>query len=91
MLHHNGNILTAFVSYFPDFLTLQTYSDDVDVSPRLVNTSSISFANQYYECDGNEAVLRDCSQILKQCASEQRTSLTCKGRLSFIFTQCIRQ
>lgn len=40
------------------FLTTQTCRDGVDVSPLLINTPSTSFANRYYECDGNEAVLR---------------------------------
>lgn len=65
------------------FITLQTYRDGVDVSPRSVSTPSIFFASQFYECDGNEAVLRDCSQNSKHCGSGQRTFLTCKGSLSF--------
>ncbi|XP_052696254.1 multiple epidermal growth factor-like domains protein 6 [Crassostrea angulata] len=40
--------------------------------------SSTLFANGNYECDGNEAVLRDCSHSSKQCFSGKRTSLTCK-------------
>lgn len=72
------------------FITLQTYRDGVHVSPRSPGTLSISFANQNYECDGNEAVLRDCSQNSRKCTFGQRTFLTCKGKLSFICTQCFR-
>lgn len=65
------------------FITLQTYRDGVVVSPRLVSTASTLFASRFYECDGNETVLRDCSQNSEQCVSGLRTFLTCKGRLSF--------
>lgn len=83
-------MLIAVVPTFLTFLTTQTCRDEVDVLPLLINTPSTSFANRYYECNGNEAVLRDCSQNSKQCVSGQRTSLSCKGKLSFIFTQCFR-
>lgn len=91
MLYYNGR--KCLLRLFPTsltYITLQTYRDGVDVSSRSVSTSTVSFENQYYECDGNEAVLRDCSQKSRQCGSGLRTYLTCKGKLSFIFTQYFR-
>lgn len=75
---------------FLTFLTLQTYRDGVDVEARSPGTLSTLFANGNYECDGNEAVLGDCSQNSRICKSGQRTYLTCKGKLSVIFTQYFR-
>lgn len=82
--------LLRLLPTFLTFITLQTYRDGVDVSARSPGTPFISFANQNYECVGNEAVLGDCSQNSKLCKSGQRTYLTCKGKLSFIFTQYFR-
>lgn len=90
IIKKNPQYLLRLFPTFLTFLTLQTYRDGVDKSPQSVNTPSVSFANRYYECNGNEAVLRDCIQNSRKCTSEQRTSLTCKSKLSFIFTRCFR-
>lgn len=88
MLYYNGGkCLFRLFPTFLTFLTLQTYRDGVQVSPRSPGTPSFLFANQNYECNGNEAVLGDCSQNSRICSSGQRSYLTCKGKLSFIFTQ----
>lgn len=81
-----NQVLVMIIAIILTYLTriiLIPYRDNSRLSAQL-STSENSFADENYECIGNETSILDCSKNDKQCPSVRvffkRTELNCKGK-----------
>lgn len=75
-------IIVIILTYFTRIMLIP-YRDNSRFSAE-ISTNENSFADENYECIGNESSILDCSKNDKQCTSFrdffERTELNCKGK-----------
>lgn len=75
-------IIVIILTYFTRMMVIP-YRDNSRISEETSKNEN-SFADENYECIGNETSIHDCSKNYKQCPSFRdffkRTELNCKGK-----------